>query len=106
MAPDERIALYARLAEVLGDDHARTLMSALPPSRTELATRTDVEQLGQRLDAVEQRLDAVEQRLDRLDGRMDDFHGALREQTRTFTLGVIGSTATVGALAFAAASIV
>jgi hypothetical protein len=91
------------LEQVLGSEHAQTLMSYLPSEKpTELATRTDVADLGARL---EQRMDRIEQRMDKFDDRLHDLHGALREQTRTFVISSISSMVALAAAAFAAGSL-
>lgn len=128
-----RRALYDRLTEVLGDEHAMTLFSYLPQSG-EPATKADLNTWGDRLDArmdglgaridgLDVRMDGLDARMDGLDERMgrfeermdqfgwrldqfhvrlDGFHDALRHQTRTFTLAIIGSITTVAALALGA----
>jgi hypothetical protein len=121
-----RRALYDRLTEVLGDEHAMTLFSYLPQSG-EPATKADLNTWGDRLDArmdgLDARMDGLDVRMDGLDERMgrfeermdqfgwrldqfhvrlDGFHDALRHQTRTFTLAIIGSITTVAALALGA----
>ena len=102
-APRSRRGLYARLEEVLGSQHAQTLMSYLPSEKpTELATKTDVADLGARL---EQRMDRIEGRMDKFDDRLHDLHGALREQTRTFVISSISSMVALAAAAFAAGSL-
>ncbi|CAN5730037.1 hypothetical protein BH24ACT26_BH24ACT26_17710 [soil metagenome] len=113
-------ALYARLEEVIGDDHATTLMQHLPPTEgSALATHSDVQALGDRLDRrgdlLKHRMDSLDQRMDKLelerhmerfDDRLHDFHGALREQTRTFVAVSIGSMVTVSVVAFGAATLI
>ena len=60
-------ALYARLEEVLGHEHADTLMTYLPPEPgAQLATRSDVAVLEQRFDRLE---DILGLRFDAIDGR-------------------------------------
>lgn len=89
MTVDERTRheLYTRLEEVLGHEHAMTLMEHLPPvGWTDVATRRD-------LDALEQRLDA------RLDNTKDELLAAFRgellaavtNQTRTIMFTTLGS---------------
>lgn len=78
-------------------------MSYLPSEKpTELATKTDVADLGARL---EQRIDRIEGRMDKFDDRLHDLHGALREQTRTFVISSISSMVALAAAAFAAGSL-
>ena len=72
-----RHRLYQRLTEVVGAEEATTLMEYLPPvGWADVATKTDLDHLGQRIDAD---LDHLGQRLDhridaldaRLTGRID-----------------------------------
>jgi hypothetical protein len=112
-----RRGLYARLEQVFGSRHAQTLMSYLPSDQpSELATKTDVAELGsrldqrmdgldQRMDGLDQRMDRIEQRMDKFDDRLHDLHGALREQTRTFVISSISSMVALAAAAFAAGSL-
>jgi predicted nuclease with TOPRIM domain len=74
--PDPSIrALYARLEEVLGAEHADTLMTRLPPPPDELAKQADMilrfEAVDQRFKAVDQRFDHLEQRFDGLERRFE-----------------------------------
>ena len=69
-------ALYARLEEVLGADHAATLMTHLPPSPAgRLATFDDVGVLSRSVDGrfawVDERFDKVDERFDKVDERFD-----------------------------------
>ena len=94
-APDPQLrSLYSRLEEVLGPEHAETLMTHLPPKH-ELATRDDLfealapiradlalltarfDGLEGRFDGFEGRFDGVEGRFDRLEGRFDGLEGRL-----------------------------
>lgn len=125
----ERNLLYARLEEVLGPEHAVTLMSQFP-TESDLATRVDVAELGARFDGLETRFDGLEGRFDRLevrfdalDGRVDQldarierleaymvrfdekldgFHQALRDQSRTYMLTMTGVMASFAAVIVAA----
>jgi len=66
-----RELLYSRLIEVLGPDEANTLMQHLPAfEMPDLATRTEFNQLGQRMDGLENRMDGLENRMDGLENRM------------------------------------
>ena len=70
-AEARRHDLYNALTEFLGPERADTLMAYLPSHEaTELATRSDIQNLSARIDAVEHnltaRIDAVNQRLDRI----------------------------------------
>jgi hypothetical protein len=84
MAVDEiaRQQLRRHLEDVLSEDDATTLMSSLPPvDWADVATKTDLAALGDRLDA---RLDAWEKRWDDRFGasekRWDDRFGASEER--------------------------
>ncbi len=74
MAVDERSrrAMRSRLEEVLGEEHATTLMEYLPPE--EVATKRDLEGLEERLTL---RFSGVEGRMDGLNGRMDGLSGRM-----------------------------
>lgn len=64
-----RLDLHQRLAEVLGTEHATTLMDSLPPVPwLELATRQDVQDLRDEMDL---RFDRVDLRFDRIDHRFE-----------------------------------
>ena len=119
MATEERArqALYDRLEEVIGDDHAATLMQYLPPHPSDLATKSDLRELstdlGHRMDGLDQRMDGIDQRMDRMerhmerfDDRLHDLHGALREQTRVFIAASAGTMLTLSLVAFGAARLI
>lgn len=109
-----RAGLYARLSEVLGVEHAGTLMSYLPGE--EPADKGDIRhlhdrmgQLDDRMDRFEERMDRfedrmdrfevrIEARFDRFDDRLDNFHVALRDQIRTFALVSVASILTTATL--------
>jgi hypothetical protein len=114
-APDPQLrSLYARLEEVLGPEHADTLMTHLPP-RHEIATKADLQELiapvradlalltarfdgleGRfdglegRLDGIEVRFDRMEDRFDRLYERIDDrlegMHTLMHTQFRNYSV--------------------
>jgi uncharacterized coiled-coil protein SlyX len=77
----ERNILYARLEEVLGTEPAGILMNQFP-TESDLATRSDVTDLGTRFngletrfDGLEGRFDGLERRFDRLEVRLDALEG-------------------------------
>jgi hypothetical protein len=81
-APDPQLrSLYARLEEVLGTEHADTLMTHLPAGREYLTkadlheaiapVRADLELLTARFEGLEGRFDGLEGRFDGLEGRFD-----------------------------------
>lgn len=100
----DRDLLYARLREVLGSKPADILMQSLPP-KNDLATRSDVRDLGFRIASLETRMDRLEAHMVRFDERLHEFHGAMRQQTRTFVLSSLGSSATMAAAIVTAAAI-
>ncbi len=67
----ERLGLYNRLNEVLGDDHARTLMNTLATRDDVAEVRDGVVALGERMSGLETRFDHLETRFDRLETRFD-----------------------------------
>ncbi len=92
-------ALYARLEEVLGDEHAETLMTYLPMEpASELATTTGIEELKIDIAELGERFD---HRFERLDKRIDDLHHGMWDQMRTYTVATVTAlvalTAIVGA---------
>jgi hypothetical protein len=93
-----RHALYSRLEEVLGRDHAETLMTHLPQHRSdEVATKGDLDDL---MSAFDRRFDSLEERFDRMDDRfdrMDDRFGRMDERfdrSQRFYVGVTFATLT------------
>lgn len=89
-------ALYARLEEVLGHEHADTLMTYLPPEPgAQVATRSDIavldqrfdrleELLGLRFDAIDERFKLVDQRFEQIDQRFEQIDGRLGRMDRRF----------------------
>jgi chromosome segregation ATPase len=127
------VALFQRLNEVLGPDHASTLMTYLPTEqpatksdisdlksavrdiKTDIRDiKTDVSELRAELKSglratelrLSQRLDGIDLRLTNHDLRFDNVHEALRQQTRTFILATTGTMVTLSALAYGAAALI
>ena len=118
-----RVALFQRLNEVLGPDHASTLMIYLPTEQpatksdiTDLKSvikggvraeisglKTDLRETEQRLN---QRMDGIDRRLMDHDLRFDNIHEAIRQQTRAFILATTATMVTLSALAFGAAALI
>ena len=68
-AEPARHALYAELEQVLGVEHAETLMAHLPQHTSDsVVTKADMAGLETRFDA---RFDRMEDRFDRMEDRMD-----------------------------------
>ena len=90
MAVDEqrRNALYRAAAEVLGEDHAATMIEMLPPSSSELAAEGSIASLGasvdQRFAQVEERLTQIDRRLDQVDRRFGDIDHRFRQIDQQF----------------------
>jgi hypothetical protein len=88
-----RHALYSQLQEVLGDDHADTLMAYLPHHRSdEAATKADIADLRADMTRLEDRFDRLEDRFDRLED-------IVREQQR-FYVGTMMASMTALTTAF------
>jgi len=67
-----RHALYSVLEDMLGSEHAETLMTHLPRHGSDdVATRADIGTLEARFDQIETRFDRMETRFDRIEERMD-----------------------------------
>jgi hypothetical protein len=117
-----RVALFQRLNEVLGPDHASTLMTYLPTEQPATKSdisdlksavrdiKTDISELKSDLRGTElrlsQRMDGIDLRLTNHDLRFVNVHEALRQQTRTFILATTGTMVTLSALAFGAAALI
>ncbi len=94
---DERARheLYLAVENLIGAEKAETLMSMLPPvGWADVATKHDLAQLEERIGL---RFEAVEHKLNA------NLERGLREQTRTFFLGMLTTNATLASLALAAA---
>ncbi len=113
-------ALYNRLEEVLGPEHAETLMTRFQSQPTgELLTRSDIADLrsdlgglATRLVGVEGRLDGLDARVGGLDGRFDRMEArfdlmderidrlqeTLRDQFRNYTFITLGSLTALTAI--------
>ncbi len=71
-AETARHALYSQLEEVLGRDHAETLMTHLPRHEHDtVATKSDIATLDTRFDKLDTRFDKLEARFDRMEDRLD-----------------------------------
>ena len=76
--------MYNRLGEVLGEDHAETLVSHLGQLATKNdlveignASRSDMGRLGERLDMLGDRVDTLGDRVDKLSHRVDKLSDRL-----------------------------
>jgi predicted nuclease with TOPRIM domain len=72
-----RHALYAVLEDVLGTEHAETLMTHLPQHESdEVATKADLgrveTRIDDRFDRMDERFDRMEDRFDRMEDRFDE----------------------------------
>ncbi len=109
--------LQDRLEELLGKEHALTLMAALPPS--EAATKADIEALrlstqgdveNLRTDLRAEMRDMEARLIERVDLKIESsenrviaaFRKELVAQTRVFVFSTLTSVVTVGGLAVAA----
>lgn len=93
-----RHALHARLDEVLGPEHADTLMSYLPPvGWPDVVRKGDLDAFAERTEAV------ISHELGGFHHELGWRHGALAAQTRTLLLGMSGLFVMAAGLAFAAA---
>jgi hypothetical protein len=106
-----RHARYARLGEVLGEEHADTLMTSLPMETAgRLATKDDIDRLEQRFERLEVRLDARMQHFEeRMDARFTEFAAEIRAdiremrqeahtQFRNYTITMVGAMTALTAI--------
>jgi hypothetical protein len=100
MAVDERRRhqLFRKLEEVLGQDHASTLMDYLPPMGwADVARRSDIEGLRREVVHMEERIS------DRFTAMLES---RLNSQTKTLVGLMTAQVVAVAGLAFAAARLV
>jgi hypothetical protein len=121
---DERARheLYRAAEQLLGEEQANTLMSLLPPvGWADVATKDDLHQLEARLVArfdgrfaqIDGRFAQIDGRFAQIDLRFAEFESrfearlerALREQTRTLVLGLVGAMATMTSLCLGAVAL-
>lgn len=109
VSEQSRHELHQKLEEVLGREAARTLMAHLPAGGSErVATKADLEQLQERMDA---RIELLEMRLGgrldlfegRVGGELGEVYKELSAHTRTVVYANLAAVMTTGFLAFAAA---
>ena len=94
-----RHAMYARLQQVLGPEHANTLMTYLPQHRSdEVATKSDIEHLGSKFEHLETRFDRLEARFDGLETRFDHFQDVVRDQQKFYVGVTVGSMTALTAI--------
>ena len=115
VSESQRLGLHAAARATLGEEEGDTLMSLVPPSNTDIATRQDVEhaqvlmsaQLGEtrvRMEALDERLTGQMQALDdRLTTRMDALERSLDTKierselrTRVWTFGIVIAAQALG----------
>lgn len=95
ISEESRHHLYQRLEAVLGEREAAVLMEHLPPvGWADVATKRDLDVLGDRLDA---RIDSVEHRVEevghQLTGRMDRMETGLTARMDGLDSGMTGLAA-------------
>ena len=94
ISDQSRYALHRQLEEVLGADHASTLMAHLPPvGWADVATKHDVVALETRID---DRLAILESRI------LLELHRTLATHTRAMMFGMIAAMATFAGVVVAA----
>jgi|SRR5687767_3411813 hypothetical protein len=114
MVLDERSRhqLYLRLEEALGAEAASTLMEHLPPvGWADVATKRDLDALGQRMDLRFQGLDErFTLRIESLEHKLvatfrGELQAAVTAQGRQLTISLVGTAGAFSALAFAVAKL-
>jgi hypothetical protein len=109
MAVDEgrRHQMYVRLEEVLGPDHANTLMEYLPPvGWADVARKSDIEDLCRDMSrtALKSDVAALRQEMVLLEHRLEaKLESKLNSQTKTLVTLMSAQVLAVAALAFGAA---
>jgi hypothetical protein len=95
-----RHALYAELEQLLGTEHADTLMTSLPMEQADhLATKTDIRGLEDRFDRFENRF---EQKFDafsaEIRGEVREMHALMHDQFRNYTITMVGAMTALTAI--------
>lgn len=91
-----RHALHSRLEDVLGPEHAETLMTFLPAhTGIEVATRGDIDLLHTDAERLRSTIDL---RLDRMDARFDKMDDVIREHQRFYVTALIGGMTGLSAI--------
>lgn len=102
-----RDALYSRLESVLGPEHAETLMTYLPPERSDQeATRSDISRLEaateSQISRLEDHISRLEDRFgrfeDRFDRRLETLEEVVRQQQRFYVGAMVGSMTALTAI--------
>ena len=105
-----RHALYAELEQLLGTEHADTLMTSLPMGSTDQqATKAGVDRLEARFDVLETRFDRLEDRFEGLEDKFDAFaaeiraevremHKLMHDQFRNYTITMVGAMTALTAI--------
>ena len=96
----ETRALYTRLQEVLGNEHAETLMNYLPPDPwTDLARKSDIEGLEAKLDQGFEKLEQrLEVRFQTIDDRLFEMQGRLNDQFKNYSFAMVAAMTALTAI--------
>lgn len=88
-----RSALFEAAARVLGEDHAMTMFELLPPPKTDLATRADLDLLEERLDQLEagMRTEMALLREELLSAFRGELVSAIAGQTRGIVVAIMAA---------------
>lgn len=105
-----RHALYSQLEELLGPEHADTLMTFLPEHHgDEVATKADLAEFGVSIDprfvsighhfaSTEERFDRMEERFDRMEQRFDRMEDRMDRMQRFYVGTTVGSMTALTAI--------
>ena len=91
-----RHALYAQLEQVLGTEHADTLMTGLPMEQAgQLASKTDIDQLDKKFDRLEANFDAFAAKIR---GEVREMHKLMYQQFRNYSITMVGAMTALTAI--------
>jgi hypothetical protein len=95
--------LYAELEQLLGTEHADTLVTSLPMESTDqLATKTDVEGLEEKFDRLEKKFDRLENRFGafaaEIRGEVREMHRLMHIQFCNYTITMVGAMTALTAI--------
>lgn len=81
----QRFAMHTQLRQVMGEEVADTMMEYMPPfGWADVARKSDIDRLDQRLDHVDQRLDQIDKRFEQIDKRFEQVDKRFEQVDKRF----------------------
>lgn len=94
----QRFTMHTELRKVLGEEVADTMMEYMPPiGWSDVARKSDIDRLEQRLNHVDQRFEQIDQRFEQIDKRFDQIDKRFDQVDKRFA-GLVGGLWALGAI--------